>query len=137
MENIRSFQKQLLCRNLPSQVVRSPASLLIQTAIELHDEFRRTDVLYRQQVFTHAYGISDAQTTLGLKRHNGLLFRDPVRSRIQPSIVNDQVPVIGKCIGRQTESSASRCFESPAGQQTVELIVNVGVADDMPTGISQ
>src|SRR5947209_7922769 len=35
MESVRSLQKQLLCSNLPSQVVGSPAPLLIQAAVEL------------------------------------------------------------------------------------------------------
>src|SRR6185437_12358979 len=86
---------------------------------------------------THADGISNAEAALGLEFHNGLLFGDPVGPRVQFSIVDKEVSVVGQCICRQAKSSSSRRFEGPASKQTVELVVDVGIADDIAAGISQ
>src|SRR6185312_10182183 len=137
MKDVGAFKQELLCNDLPGLLLCAPRSLPVEVANEHLREFLMSDMLHRQQVLTHADGIADAQATAGLKRRDGLVFRNPVGSRIQPSIVDDEVAVICKGIGRQTKASSCRGLEGPAREQTVELVVDVGIADDMAAGICQ
>src|SRR5579864_6559642 len=137
MEGVCALEKQLLLGDLLGQLVGAPASLLIQTADEVHHEFRRTDMFHRQQILTHSDGITNTKTALRLEPDYGLLRRNPIGARIQPSVVSNQISVVGQRKRRKPEASSGCRFESPAREQSVELIVDVGVANDVAAGVGK
>ena len=43
--------------------------------------------------------------------------------------MNDEIPIIGQSIRGQTKASSGCRLERPPGEQTIELIVDVGIAN--------
>src|SRR5579872_1459758 len=137
MEDVRTLQKQLLDSNLFGQFARLMASLLIQGAGEPRDEFCRMDVLHRQKILTHSYGIADAQTALRRKSNHSLLLRNPVGPGIQLSVVRNEIAIVSQRVSWQPKASTRGRLISPARKQTVELIVDVGIPDDVAGSVCQ